>query len=79
MRALEPSFWCVWSEDGGSPTVKHPDYPRAKREATRLARANPGKRFVVLAAAAAFVKDDVREVQFDLDRVAYDVGEEIPF
>lgn len=61
---VEPLFWCVWAENGGSPTVKHAEYASAKREAKRLARNNPGQRFVVLAAAAGFVKDDVREVRF---------------
>lgn len=64
----EPLFWCVWNEGGGSPTVKHADFSRAKSEAQRLARMNPGKRFVVLAAALAYVKDDVREVQFSEGR-----------
>ena len=41
-------FWIVWREDGSSPTVKH-DFPEAaKREAERLARANPGATFHVL-------------------------------
>lgn len=60
----EPLFWCVWNEGGGSPTVKHVEFSTAKGEAQRLARLNPGKRFIVLAAALAYVKDDVREVKF---------------
>ena len=54
MTENAPFFWIVWCEGGGNPTVKHADYDRAKREAQRLARANPGRRFVVLAAAIAF-------------------------
>lgn len=60
----EPLFWCVWNEGGGSPTVKHASYAAAREEARRLARVAPGQRFVVLAAAVAYVKDDIREVRF---------------
>ena len=67
MGGFEPQFWCVWCEGGGSPTVKQHGFAKAKSEAARLARANPGKRFVVLCAAVAFVKDDVREIRFDDD------------
>lgn len=65
MNPFEPQFWCVWCEGGGSPTVKQSTFHKAKSEAQRLARLNPGKRFVVLGAAAAYIKDDVREVRFD--------------
>lgn len=71
MNDYEPQFWCVWCEDGGSPTVKHSTYAAAKAEAKRLARSHPGKRFVVLAAASAFVKDDVREVRFTDDHIPF--------
>lgn len=78
----EPQFWCVWCEGGGNPTVKHDSYPRAKAEAQRLARNNPGRRFVVLAAAAAFVKRDVDEVRFTTDPYMVDqreLDDEVPF
>lgn len=65
MDPYEPQYWCVWCEGGGSPTVKHDDFSSARSEAQRLARQNPGKRFAVLAAAVAYIKDDVREVRFD--------------
>lgn len=64
MASHEPLFWCVWREDGGSPTVKHGDFRSARVEAQRLAYANPGERFVVLAAAVAFRKRDLDEVRF---------------
>lgn len=63
--ATEPLFWCVWAEGGGSPTVKHETFPDAKREAQRLARANPGQRFVVLAAALGYQKRDLDETHFE--------------
>lgn len=71
----KPHFWCVWAEGGGSPTVKHNDFLSAKAEAQRLARMNPGQRFVVLAAAIAFQRRDLDEVRFD----AYDADWEVPF
>lgn len=60
----EPLFWCVWCEGGGSPTVKHGAFGAAKAEAQRLARNNPGKRFIVLAAALAYQKNDLVETRF---------------
>ncbi len=78
MATFEPQFWCVWREGGGSPTVQQPSFEKAKREAQRLARANPGQQFVVLAAAIAFVKDDVREVRF-VDDGAFDLDDKVPF
>jgi len=64
MSEVQPLFWCVWCEGGGNPTVKHREFTSAKAEAQRLARANPGRRFVVLAAAVAYVKRDLDEVRF---------------
>jgi hypothetical protein len=60
-----PLFWCVWCEDGGPPTVKHPDFDTARSEAKRLARANPTRRFIVLAAALAYEIDNLVETTFD--------------
>ena len=60
----EPLFWCVWCEDGGSPTVKHREFETARAEAKRLARNNPGNRFVVLCAALAYEKRDLDETTF---------------
>lgn len=60
----EPFFWVVWAENGGSPTVKHPTRERASEEARRLARANPGVRFVVLQPVQAVVKNDLITTTF---------------
>jgi hypothetical protein len=77
----EPLFWCVWCDGGGSPTVKHREFDTAKREAQRLARMNPGQRFVVLAAALAYQKRDLDEIRFDQDRPIWadDMDAEVPF
>lgn len=81
--ATEPLFWCVWCEGGGNPTVKHRDYTAAKAEAQRLARQHPGRRFVVLAAAVAFVKRDLDEVRFEARQFEHgpvdDFDDGIPF
>lgn len=42
------SFFTVWCEDGGTPTVKHPDVCLAQAEARRLAKMNPNRRFWVM-------------------------------
>lgn len=44
------SFFVVWCEDGGTPTVKHPDLHIAQTEARRLAKMNPSRRFWVMEA-----------------------------
>jgi hypothetical protein len=41
-------FWMVWRTDSSASTVQHRSLESAKQEAERLARANPGARFVVL-------------------------------
>ena len=64
------SFWLVWCDGGGAPTVKHATYESAKNEARRLAQANRGKRFAVLQAIAHAVVDDVQFVEY---------RDEIPF
>jgi len=69
----EPQFWCVWRENGGSPTVKHATYRAARAEAGRLALKCPGSRFIVLAAAVAVNKrPDVEETRFADDPFADD-------
>lgn len=76
----EPLFWCVWCENGGSPTVKHEQYSTARNEAKRLARVHPGKRFVVMAAAVGFLKSDLIETRFEgLIACRQMLDDEIPF
>ena len=41
-------FWMVWKENGSSPARQHTSQKSATEEAGRLARLEPGKRFVVL-------------------------------
>jgi hypothetical protein len=42
------TFWLVWCDGGGTPTVKHATRIEAKAEAERLARRNEGRTFHVL-------------------------------
>lgn len=44
------SFFMVWNPVGRAPTHRHPDIASAQTEAKRLARANEGHEFYVLAA-----------------------------
>lgn len=57
-------FFLVWCENGGAPTVRHADYLTASREAKRLARANPGRRFTVMVAVRGFEVNDLRETAY---------------
>ena len=52
MSDPKPPFWLVWNRRGRSPVYEHESYESARREAERLAKANPGNAFYVLAPAA---------------------------
>jgi hypothetical protein len=75
----EPHFWLVWCEGGGPPTVKHDNFATARAEAQRLARANPGRRFLVLMPALAVTKNDILETKFGKPSWRDEFAEEIPF
>lgn len=42
-------FWMVWTKNGNKPWKRHGTIEAANAEAERLARACPGKKFIVLA------------------------------
>ncbi len=52
-------FFMVYGMNQGAPTVRHESLAEATREAERLARANPGIDFYVLAAISRSRKVDV--------------------
>lgn len=47
-------FWMVWNKNGAQPRATHATEAKARREAVRLAHANPGEKFIVLAATDKF-------------------------
>lgn len=59
-----PTYFVVWCEGGGSPTVRHADFSTAKMEAKRLANQHSGRRFTVLAAIQGFEVTNLREVEY---------------
>lgn len=61
------TFWLVWCHNGGEPSHKHEGYWQAQTEAQRLARANPGKQFVVLEATHAYEVNDMQQTEFTHD------------
>lgn len=81
--ANESLFWVVWAEGGGNPTVKHGSQETANAEARRLARSNPGIRFVVLQPVHAVVKNDLITTTFkragDEPQWGRDMDEDLPF
>jgi hypothetical protein len=50
IRLETVDFWFVWSKHGHLPRVTHHTEAAAVREAERLARKNPGRKFIVLRA-----------------------------
>lgn len=46
--------WFVWTKRGRSPRKAHPNYETAAAEAKRLAKANPGTKFIVLQMVAKY-------------------------
>jgi len=61
---MEP-FWVVRNEEAGPPRYKHNNPIDAKREADRLARANPGQRFTVLRSEGHAEQNDVAWTEHD--------------
>lgn len=53
-------FWFVWTKTGHIPRKAHDTYASATAEASRLARANPGKKFIVLEAVQKIVAEPAR-------------------
>lgn len=64
-------FWLVWRDGGSAPTFKHYERDGARREAERLARANPGVVFHVMAADAYVVKSDVHWSEGYVDEIPF--------
>jgi hypothetical protein len=54
------SFWMVWRLNGKQPRKQHTSREYAEEEAARLARENPGTRFVVLEAVSEASTCDVQ-------------------
>lgn len=55
-------FWFVWNPQGNAPTYRHPSEQSAVDEAERLARLNPGHKFVVLEALHVRCVDSMQRV-----------------
>lgn len=71
-------FWMVYGLGQQAPTWMHPSAHAATREAERLARANPGKTFIVLEAIGAVRKVDVEILPIGRGTAA-DLDDDIPF
>lgn len=78
-----PPFWLVWRRGGRSPVCEHANYPTARAEAERLAAANPGGAFYVLAPAArgGFDRENMVWAHYapvGIDLIDEDAGEHAP-
>jgi hypothetical protein len=67
-------FWMVFSPTGGTPRREHGSEADAIAEATRLARANPGKHFITLEAMDVFESPEP-----PITRKALAIYPDIPF
>ena len=76
-------FFVVWNPDARAPTMKHPTYNAAEKEARRLARSNPEQSFFVLAAIAEAKKIEVGLTKFvinpDVHAPDCECDDRIPF
>lgn len=54
LLSREATFWMVWNKDGGAPSKTHASLAKATKEAKRLARRNPGRKFIVLGAVEKY-------------------------
>ena len=70
-------FWMVWSPSGGAPHRQHLTRSEADDEATRLARVNPGRMFLVLKAVGGFSADQPKVKPVEIGGPLVDDG--IPF
>lgn len=67
-------FWLVWSPGGERPPrYRHPDLLSATIEADRLAAANPGQKFFVLAPICSALAEVITRERFcdPLDQVPF--------
>lgn len=60
-------FFMVYGMGQGAPTARHDSFSRAKAEAERLARNNPGIEFYVLATVGCARKTDVEFTPLNTD------------
>lgn len=56
---MRETFYMLYLDGGGAPTVCHGTKEAAKAEAERLARAHSGRRVYVMQAVASVIKSDV--------------------
>lgn len=66
---MNKRFWMVLGPQG-MPVVRHCSEAQARKEAERLARANPGHEFVVLRSVSACVRSDIRWQECDEPDIA---------
>lgn len=66
-------FWMVWNPNGSMPRHQHFSEGDANREAERLAKANRGQTFYVLACIGGKITDAVQDIEI----LPYD--HDIPF
>lgn len=62
---MTESKWFVWNPRGNVPSFEHSTEYEAKTEAERLARLNPGTRFLVLRSVGEVTKTDVTWTHHD--------------
>lgn len=66
-------FWMVYNPQGRGPTHKHWSRELADREATRLAKMNPGQDFFVLKTMAGFRAEEAPVVSIEITKGQDDI------
>lgn len=77
-EAPEP-FWMIAGIGQGVPSQKHDTADKARAEAKRLARNNPGVTFVILESVAAITKREFDVVTFRAPPRVVNADDDIPF
>ena len=71
MSDRKEPFWLVWNPAGRNPQYRHVTEDAARKEAFRLAAANPGHDVIVLEACACMRKTEITVTEYDRREIPF--------